>query len=162
MARARRLIVSPGRCHRPDWFPAWGWSVQLYALRSARSWGVGDLADLRRFGRLAADQGASVVLVNPLHATAPVPPVQPSPYSPSSRRYLSPLWLSIDDVPGRRGPAGLELDGLTETATSLDHERLIARDPALRLKLHALEALWEPLRRRPRLRPVLEATAARS
>ena len=139
----RRLIVSPGRCHRPDWFPAWGWSVQLYALRSGRSWGVGDLADLRRLGRLAADQGAAVVLVNPLHATAPVPPVKPSPYSPSSRRYLSPLWLGIDEVPGRHGPAGIELDGLAETATSLNHERLIARDPALRLKLHALENLWE-------------------
>ena len=25
----------------------WGWSVQLYAMHSAGSWGIGDLADLR-------------------------------------------------------------------------------------------------------------------
>jgi len=37
---------------------AWGWAVQLYALRSNDSWGVGDFGDLRRFGRWARGQGA--------------------------------------------------------------------------------------------------------
>ena len=26
---------------------AWGWMLQLYALQSAGSWGMGDLGDLR-------------------------------------------------------------------------------------------------------------------
>src|SRR5207244_9021825 len=46
----RRLIVSPGRCHLPAGLRTWGWAVQLYALRSSASWGIGDLADLRTFG----------------------------------------------------------------------------------------------------------------
>src|SRR4051812_32446300 len=65
--RRRRLIVSPGRCWLPD-DRAWGWAVQLYATRSRASWGIGDLADLRAVRRMAADQGAGFVLINPLHA----------------------------------------------------------------------------------------------
>ncbi|MBV9821938.1 MAG: 4-alpha-glucanotransferase, partial [Actinobacteria bacterium] len=53
----RQLIVSPGRCYLPD-RRAWGWTVQLYAARSARSWGIGDLGDLRTLTRWAAGQGA--------------------------------------------------------------------------------------------------------
>src|SRR5688572_8216461 len=44
----RRIIAAPGRCHLPD-RPAWGWAMQLYAVRSNDSWGIGDLGDLRRF-----------------------------------------------------------------------------------------------------------------
>src|SRR5436309_8642984 len=44
----RLLVVSPGRCHLPDDLHTWGWAVQLYATRSKESWGIGDLADLRR------------------------------------------------------------------------------------------------------------------
>ena len=46
-----RIIVSPGRCYLPAGWHTWGWAVQLYALRSAESWGIGDLADLRHLGR---------------------------------------------------------------------------------------------------------------
>ena len=46
--RRRLLIVSPGRCHLPDDLRTWGWAAQLYATRSRESWGMGDLADLRR------------------------------------------------------------------------------------------------------------------
>ena len=59
-----QLIVSPGRCHLPEDFAAWGWAVQLYATRSARSWGIGDLGDLARLGSWAAALGAGLLLVN--------------------------------------------------------------------------------------------------
>jgi 4-alpha-glucanotransferase len=49
--RPTRVIVSPGRCFLPDDLLTWGWAVQLYALRSRCSWGIGDLADLRELGR---------------------------------------------------------------------------------------------------------------
>ena len=42
-----RVIVSPGECVLPDNLKTWGWAVQLYAMRSKQSWGIGDLADLR-------------------------------------------------------------------------------------------------------------------
>ncbi|WP_250290530.1 4-alpha-glucanotransferase, partial [Frankia sp. CiP1_Cm_nod1] len=81
---------------------AWGWMIQLYALRSAGSWGMGDYADL---AGLAAWSGgeeggrADVLLVNPLHAAAPTFPVEPSPYFPASRRFASPLYLRPQDLP---------------------------------------------------------------
>ena len=45
------LIVAPPVCYLPPAFRAWGWAIQLYAARSRRSWGIGDLADLRWLGR---------------------------------------------------------------------------------------------------------------
>jgi 4-alpha-glucanotransferase len=97
--RRRRLIVSPGRCWLPEQ-RAWGWAVQLYATRSRESWGIGDLADLRSIRRMAADQGAGFVLINPLHAVAPIPEQEASPYLPATRRFLNPIYLRVSEVPG--------------------------------------------------------------
>ncbi|MDT3440500.1 MULTISPECIES: 4-alpha-glucanotransferase [unclassified Pseudofrankia] len=80
----------------------WGWMAQLYALRSAGSWGIGDYADLAQLAAWsgsAAGGRADVLLVNPLHAAAPTLPVQPSPYYPTSRRFLSPLYLRPEHIP---------------------------------------------------------------
>ena len=73
--------------------------LQLYALHSPESWGIGDLGDLRAFAAWTGpEHGAGAVLLNPLHAITPVPPVQPSPYTPSSRRFGTPLALRITDL----------------------------------------------------------------
>ena len=59
---------------------SWGFTVQLYSLRSAGSWGHGDLRDLADFATWSArDLGAGFVLINPLHAAEPLPPVSPRP-----------------------------------------------------------------------------------
>ena len=42
------------------------------------------------------------MLINPLHAAEPLPPVTPSPYLPMSRRWVSPLYLRIEDIPEYR------------------------------------------------------------
>ena len=79
---------------------SWGFTVQLYSLRSRASWGHGDLRDLAEFAAWSArDLGAGFVLINPLHAAEPLPPVSPSPYLPMSRRWISPLYLRIEDIP---------------------------------------------------------------
>jgi 4-alpha-glucanotransferase len=98
----RRLIVSPGRCWLPD-DRAWGWAVQLYATRSRESWGIGDLADLRAVRRMAAEQGAGFVLINPLHAVAPIEAQEASPYLPATRRFRNPIYLRVSEVPGADG-----------------------------------------------------------
>ena len=78
----------------------WGFMAQLYATRSRDSWGLGDLADCATLARWSAtEHGAGFVLVNPLHAGAPVSPMEPSPYLPITRRFASPLYLHIEDVP---------------------------------------------------------------
>ena len=79
---------------------SWGFSVQLYSLRSRQSWGHGDLRDLADLAVWSAsDLGAGFVLINPLHAAEPLPPLSPSPYLPMSRRFTSPLYLRIEDIP---------------------------------------------------------------
>ena len=73
--------------------------TQLYAMRSSESWGIGDLADLGDAGAWAAGLGADFVLVNPLHAAEPVAPMEPSPYLPTSRRFVNPIYIRVEDVP---------------------------------------------------------------
>ncbi|MBI4012629.1 MAG: 4-alpha-glucanotransferase, partial [Candidatus Rokubacteria bacterium] len=137
-----RLIVSPGRCPLSPGLAAWGWAVQLYATRSRASWGIGDLADLRRLGRWSRGKpGAGLLLVNPLNAATPVTPLQPSPYCPTSRRFRHPIYLRIEEVPGA-GDAGLDLPALAARGRALNAERRIDRDAVWRLKLTALERLW--------------------
>ena len=84
-------------------FPArrsWGFAVQLYSVRSRASWGHGDLHDLADLATWSGGElGADFVLVNPLHAAEPQPPVSPSPYLPMSRRQVSPLYLRVEDIP---------------------------------------------------------------
>ena len=74
--------------------------VQLYAARSRDSWGIGDLGDLRSIRGMAADQGAGFVLINPLHAVAPIAQQEASPYLPATRRFLNPIYLRVPEVPG--------------------------------------------------------------
>ena len=57
----QHLIISPGCCYQPRQFAKqkqWGVSVQLYGLRSARNWGVGDFTDLATLVNYLAGQGA--------------------------------------------------------------------------------------------------------
>ncbi|MCU1454019.1 MAG: 4-alpha-glucanotransferase [Acidimicrobiales bacterium] len=136
---AARLIVSPGRCHLPPDLSAWGLAVQLYAARSESSWGMGDLGDLKQLIDWSRDRGAGVLAVNPLHAAAPLPRQQPSPYFPSSRRWHNPLYLRIEAVPGAAREPGLA--ELAAEARALDAER-IDRDGIWARKLAALERLW--------------------
>src|SRR6195952_1983012 len=90
------LIVAPDQLPLPA-ERIWGWAAQLYAVRSA--WGMGDYADLAELARWSAAQGAGLLLVNPLHASTPVPPLQNSPYFPASRRFSSPLYLRPQELP---------------------------------------------------------------
>jgi 4-alpha-glucanotransferase len=107
---ATRLIVHPSRC--PELPHGWGVAAQIYALWSDRSWGIGDLRDLRTLAERVVAVGGSAILVSPLHQPAPSLPQEPSPYYPSSRRAWNPMLLAIDaPVPERlRCAAGQLID----------------------------------------------------
>jgi 4-alpha-glucanotransferase len=138
--REHPLIVSPGMCFMPDELRAWGWGTQLYSARSRKSWGIGDLSDLRSLGEWARAQGAGMLLVNPLHAALPTSKQQTSPYTPSSRRFRNPLYLSIEELP--QTPGAIDLGELIAQGRALNDDARIDRDAAYRLKMDALEALF--------------------
>jgi 4-alpha-glucanotransferase len=136
-----RLIVVPDRCHLPPDLRVWGWTAQLYGTRSADSWGIGDLADLRRLAEWSRTLGAGVIAVNPLHAPLPIPHQNPSPYFPSSRRFANPLYLRIEEVAGFDA-ADPVLAEAAAAGRALNAERSIDRDRVWELKRAALEHLW--------------------
>lgn len=134
--RAVRLVVSPRRC--PDPPRTWGWSVQLYAARSSRSWGMGDLGDLATLGAWSKEIGAGALLVNPLHAANIAGPQEASPYSPASRVFRNPLYLHVPTVDGAGGLDGLAAASLQGEA--LNQAERIDRDAVWALKR---SVLWE-------------------
>jgi 4-alpha-glucanotransferase len=142
----RRLIISPGVCPLDESRRLWGWTVQLYALRSRRSWGMGDLGDLARLGRWSRRLGAGFLLVNPMHAALPGTPQQPSPYYPSSRRFRNPLYVRVEEVPGAEA---LDLSMPGRRGRALNRSPRVDRDAIHDLKLEALENIWrsDPPRR---------------
>ncbi|RKQ34867.1 4-alpha-glucanotransferase [Kocuria tytonis] len=143
----------------------WGYMAQLYSVMSSRSWGVGDLSDLASLAAISGVQGADYVLVNPLHAAEPEPPVEPSPYLPSSRRFFNPLYLRIGDVaefPYLR-PADREVVArlaAIQRKAVLDPST-IDRDAAFAAKLKSLELLFT-VRRSPYRQQQLEAFVAQA
>ncbi len=98
-----RLVVAPERCYLPSAIERghriWGPSLQLYALRSHRNWGIGDFTDLANMVDWSADLGGGIIGVSPLHYLFPENPAHSSPYSPSSRYFLNVLFLDVEAVP---------------------------------------------------------------
>ncbi len=123
------LVRAPACCHQPealaDGARVWGFTLQLYGLRSRRNWGIGDFSDLAAFAAQAAREGADVIGLNPLHALFPHNPLHASPYSPSSRAQLNLLYLDVEAVP--------DFDDCVRA-----RERV--RSPAFQARLRALRA----------------------
>jgi 4-alpha-glucanotransferase len=124
----------------------WGFTIQLYSVRSRRSWGHGDLADLAELAAWSARElGAGFVLVNPLHAAEPLPPVSPSPYLPMTRMFTSPLYLRIEDIPEYHDLVPADRERIEQLAAPLRERNasadLIDRDAVWRAKRTALELI---------------------
>ncbi len=101
------LAITPTRCYLPGVLEdepdqplkkVWGPAVQLYAVHSKRNWGVGDYGDLTRIVDWCADQGATMIGLNPLHALYPHNPAHSSPYSPSSRMFFNTNLLNVEGI----------------------------------------------------------------
>jgi 4-alpha-glucanotransferase len=142
------VIVSPASLGLPARLGArrlWGLATQLYSVNSQRSWGTGDLTDLADLAVWAASRhGAGFVLVNPLHAAAPTPPMEPSPYLPTSRRFVNPLYLRVEAIDefayvrqrGRIRKARAKAQAVAKKSKQID------RDAAWRAKRAALQSVY--------------------
>ncbi|HEY0718434.1 MAG TPA: 4-alpha-glucanotransferase [Streptosporangiaceae bacterium] len=142
-ATARAGAVAPAPQRR-----SWGLTIQLYAVRSAASWGHGDFRDLADLAAWSARElGAGFVLINPLHAAEPSPPVSTSPYLPMSRRFISPLYLRIEDLEEYAALDERERGHLTALAKPLraasEAGDLIDRDAVWAAKRAALKILHQ-------------------
>lgn len=96
----QQLIITPQRCFqlhdKAVLHKTFGPALQLYALKSARNWGIGDFIDLQQMIAPLAEQGVDFIGLNPLHALYPELPQDCSPYSPNSRLWLNTLYVALE------------------------------------------------------------------
>jgi glycogen operon protein len=148
------LIVSPGRAFLPDDLAAggkaFGLAAHLYTLADWRRAGLGDLETLARFGEAAGKLGARLVGINPLHHLFPVDRRRVSPYQPSDRRFIDPLYI---DVAGAAALFGVEISTRPPptVAPLIDYDAVwAAQEPALR-------HLFAAIANKPKLQAELDA-----
>lgn len=117
-ARPEAVLVAPTASWQPKTFDqggrVWALAVQLYGVRSRRNWGIGDFTDLAALVADAGRLGAAGVALNPLHAITLDDPGAISPYSPTSRLFLNPLYIDIEAIPEFPGLAAAGLAGEVE------------------------------------------------
>jgi 4-alpha-glucanotransferase len=130
------LIVAPTRAFGGDFDRVWVVAVQLYGLRSDTNWGIGDFGDLRALLRWAAKAGAAGIGLNPLHALFDDQPADCSPYSPSSRLFLNPLYIDVASAPGFSG----------DLIPDLERRCAVLRQPDLIDYRGVAELKWTALR----------------
>lgn len=144
-----RVVVVPTMLPLPERVAARGargLATQIYQVRSQRSWGMGDFADLADTCAWAGRALESdFVLVNPVHAAAPVPPIEPSPYLPTSRTWVDTGYIRVEDIPELAyAPREVRdhIDELAEEAHSINDEDRIDRDATVSLKREALHEVY--------------------
>jgi 4-alpha-glucanotransferase len=137
------LIVAPQRAFAGDFDRNWVIAVQLYSVRSARNWGMGDFTDLEGLIRLASQLGADGIGLNPLHALFDDRPGDCSPYSPNSRLFLNALYIDAQNIPGYQPiPDGDAIARLQQSAV-VDYPGVAA------LKWRALRSAFERFSKHP-------------
>ncbi|GAA1622387.1 4-alpha-glucanotransferase [Georgenia ruanii] len=150
------LAVTPDRLGEPRLATGRGWGLmaQLYSVRSARSWGVGDLGDLAELTGFFGELGADFLLVNPLHAAEPTGHMTPSPYLPVSRRFVNPLYIRPEDIPEVAylpGPQRALVEWAAEEVRPANATNdPIDRDASWEAKRRALEVVYAAGRSRSR------------
>jgi glycogen debranching enzyme GlgX/4-alpha-glucanotransferase len=113
---ACRLVVAPRGCYLPavlrEGGRRFGLAAHLYALRRAGDQGIGDFTTLQEAGAATAAAGGVVVALNPLHALFAADRERSSPYQPSDRRFLDPIYIDVERVP--------DLDASPQARRALD------------------------------------------
>lgn len=125
----------------------WGIFAPLYALRSERDWGAGDLADLHSLRDWVGARGGSVVSTLPLLASFLDDPFEPAPYRPVSRLFWNEFYLAVEQIgEWEECAAARELWGAADTATKVHALRaapLVDYRAVMALKRQVLEKLAE-------------------
>ena len=150
------LTVAPARCHLPENARReFGLSAQLYSVRRDGDQGIGDFSTLVELARVGANAGAALIAINPLHALFAQDRARASPYYPSDRRFLDPLYIDVADMARMLG-APIDFDEKAASALSAADE--VAYTAVHTLKMAAFERAFELFldlsRRQPDAAPV--------
>jgi 4-alpha-glucanotransferase len=140
------FIVAPAKAFQGHFERSWILAVQLYGIRSARNWGIGDFSDLIQLIELTASWGGDGVGLNPLHALFPERPADCSPYSPNSRLFLNPLYIDIDNIPEFFDGSSASDPGALARAR---HSPLVDYVTVAELKWRALRVAFDRFRSTP-------------
>jgi 4-alpha-glucanotransferase len=132
------LLSAPASAFGGDFDRCWLLAVQLYGIRSARNWGMGDFTDLTGLVDLAHHLGADGVGLNPLHALFDDRPGDCSPYSPNSRLFLNALYIDVEALPEFR------VDAATKAALAhLRKQDVVDYPEVAGLKWRALRSAFD-------------------
>lgn len=113
----RKLLAAPRspttatreRCYQPEFLAqgkrVYGLTSHLYALRHESDGGIGDFETLARFCEASGKLGGSLAGINPLHHMFTDDRSRVSPYQPSDRRFIDPIYISLHDLQKRFGPS---------------------------------------------------------
>ena len=95
-----RLVVCPETAYMPERLrqkKGWGVGINLFEINSSENQGIGDLSDLKKIVNwVGKELGGQFVAVNPFHHTTNRYPYGVSPYSPISRLYSNPIYISLN------------------------------------------------------------------
>jgi 4-alpha-glucanotransferase len=89
------IIAAPMKAYAPR-ERSWGVFAPLYAARTRRSWGTGDLGDLLQYAEWVDHHGGAIVATLPMLASCGD---EASPYSPSSRLFWNEMYLDVTRLP---------------------------------------------------------------
>jgi 4-alpha-glucanotransferase len=156
--RELHIISAPRRLPEPRG-RALGVFAPVYAVRSGREWGAGDLTDLRRVAEWSAGLGCSFLGTLPMLASFLDEPFEPSPYAPITRLFWNEMYLDPAAAPelersaeARRLVGSVRLGDLLAELRDpdlVDYQRVMA---AKRPVLEALSrAAWQSESRREEL-----------
>lgn len=137
------IIVAPGKCWRPEEKrQRWGISGPVYGIASTADLGIGDFGDLAAIATATARRGASFFGMSPVHALFGSNRTRISPYSPSSRLFLDPIYIDPRQVAGKDQLAQDLIARAAGTLGRLHADSLVQYDAVWSLKYPILKALW--------------------
>ena len=98
------VAVTSGQCHGATLGDRlYGLTSHLYALRHATDGGIGDFETLAQFCEASARLGGSLAGINPLHHMFTGDRSRVSPYQPSDRRFIDPIYIDVSAMGGTAG-----------------------------------------------------------
>ena len=153
------LTVAPAACFLPERLlgggRAFGLAAHLYTLRSVQDQGIGDFTTLARMASAAGHHGASIVGLNPLHVMWPEQRERASPYHPSDRSFLDPLYIDVaaPEIVGETPDVGVLLETQAGHLAELREAKIIRYRDTWALKKQVLQAAFASFGERRRRRP---------